>query len=166
METILKITTDLISLTKAVLQTRANVKMIFPIVLNYQTSILDEMNATDNDGNKVLTPKKAYTLNEKDFNFYLKRCHEEADKNNLKHNPDCCPLLTAESEERDARYNFCNYILPLLPQYNNIPYNKLLRLSKDNKKDDLGRYMFLADELVNITLSFIVPQINSELLLN
>lgn len=58
-------------------------------------------------------------------------------------------------------------MLPRLPGFEKCKYEDLLSFSHDSdgkvKRDKLNRYIFKSDELIDIILRFIVPQMHNEL---
>ncbi|MDR1699564.1 MAG: hypothetical protein LBR68_00010 [Lachnoclostridium sp.] len=161
------ITDQLKSVTKNLLCAMAMVQTIHPVVRNYQRQILKEIKAKNKrTGEAVTNPEHTYLVEKEKLEIYYKRCDEEAAKNNLTHKPDCCPLLEAESLERQAKRVFVETVLPQIPQFRNITFDDMLLFAEDGKgnykKDKLDRYMMKADEFIELTLNFIVPQIDPQ----
>ena len=153
--------------TKTLLQTMALVQMIHPKVRKYQKAILKEIEAKDKyTGEAITDPNLDYLMSDDQAKLYFRRCHEEADKEGLPHKPDGCPLLEVEDMERDAKRFFCECVLPYIPQMEGLTYDDLLEFAKDtsgnDKKDNLGRYMFEADELIDLVLNHIIPQLDEK----
>jgi hypothetical protein len=99
-------------------------KTVRPIVLNYQSEILakhqwkntgelarfQEMNRKHPNHppiplkeETITDPNQTYRLNEPDAQTYYMECDQQAKIHGLKHKPECCPLLEAESMTRNAR---------------------------------------------------------------
>lgn len=163
----LELTPELKSLVKAVVAAKAWVETVHPIVVGYQKAILQEIGAVDEEGRPITDPNLSYLMDDGKAKVYFARCEEEAAKNNLKHKPECCPLLEAESIERKAKRELCEYVLPRLPGFEKMTFDTLVRFAKNAddsiKRDKLGRMMFKSDEMVDLVLSFLVPQMADEL---
>lgn len=159
---------ELKSWIKAYVLARITVEVLHPIVRGYQAEILKEIKAvSEKTGEPVTSDKDTYLMSEDQFKIYLKRCDEEAAKNKFGHKPDCCPLLEAEGTERQCKQGLCDCLLPMIPGYNGITYSDLTQFAKDEKgeikRDKLGRYMFLFDNIIELCLTIFVPQMAEEL---
>ena len=163
----IELTPELKSLVKATVHTMAWVETVYPIVTGYQKTILKELNAMDDENNLITEPKYSFRLSEELAKVYFSRCEEEAERNNLVHKLGCCPLLEAETAEKVAKRALGEYMLPRLPGFEKCKYEDLLSISHDSdgkvKRDKLNRYIFKSDELIDIILRFIVPQMHNEL---
>lgn len=161
-----ELTSELKSLVKAVVAAKLWIEVVYPIVTGYQRAILMEIGAVDNKGIPITDPKRFYLMDDEKVIIYLARCSEEADKHQLRHKPECCPLIEAESHERRAKRAFCEYIIPKLPGYEHVTYDSLNRFSKNAdgsvKEDKLGRKMFIKDEIIEFVLKGLAPQIVNE----
>lgn len=164
----IELTPELRSLVKSVVMTKAWVESIHPIVTGFQKAILQEIGATDNEGKPITNPDLSYRMDDEKAKIYFARCIEEIAKKNLKHEPDCCPLLEAETLEREAKRALGEYMIPKIPGFKNMTYDSLNRFAKNAdgsiKKDKLGRMMFKSDEMIELCLKFLVPQMTDELM--
>lgn len=163
----LELTPELKSLVKSVVMAKAWVETVHPIVIGYQKAILQEITAVDEEGKPIIDPNLSYLMDDGKAEVYFAKCEEEAAKNNLKHKPECCPLLEAESVERKAKRMLGEYVLPRLPGFEKMTFDTLVRFAKNDddsiKRDKLGRMMFKSDEMIDLILSFLVPQMTDEL---
>lgn len=163
----IELTPELRSLVKSVIMAKAWVESIHPIVTGYQKDILKEIGAVNEKGEPITNPLMDFSMDEELFKIYFGRCAEEAARNGLQHEPECCPLLEAESLEREAKRAFGTYIFSKLPGCGDISYGSLNGFLKDAdgkiKKDKLGRYMFQTELVVDAGLKILVPQMRDEL---
>lgn len=163
----IELTPELRSLVKSAIMSKVRVEFIHPIVTEYQKDILKEIGAVDEKGEPITNPLMDFSMDEELFKIYFARCVEEAARNGLQHDPECCPLLEAESLEREAKRAFGTYILSKLPGCGDISYDSLNGFLKDAdgkiKKDKLGRYMFQTELVVDAGLKILVPQMADEL---
>ena len=163
----IELTPELRSLVKSVIMAKAWVESIHPIVTGYQKDILKEIGAVNEKGEPITNPLMDFSMDEELFKIYFGRCAEEAARNGLQHEPECCPLLEAESLEREAKRAFGTYIFSKLPGCGDISYGSLNGFLKDAegkiKKDRLGRYMFQTELVVDAGLKILVPQMRDEL---
>lgn len=163
----IELTPELRSLVKSVIMAKAWVESIHPIVTGYQKDILKEIGAVNEKGEPITNPLMYFSMDEELFKIYFGRCAEEAARNGLQHEPECCPLLEAESLEREAKRAFGTYIFSKLPGCGDISYGSLNGFLKDAdgkiKKDKLGRYMFQTELVVDAGLKILVPQMRDEL---
>ncbi len=163
----IKLTSELRSLVKSVIMAKAWVESIHPIVTGYQKDILKEIGAVNEKGEPITNPLMDFSMDEELFKIYFARCAEEAARNGLQHEPECCPLLEAESLEREAKRAFGTYILSKLPVCGDISYGSLNGFLKDAdgkiKKDKQGRYMFQTELVIDAGLKILVPQMRDEL---
>lgn len=163
----IELTPELKSLVKAVFMAKAWVETVHPIVTGYQRAILEEIGGTDEEGNPVIDPNMSYCLSEEEFRRYSARCDEEAARNKLKHGPECCPLLEAEEVERKAKRALGEYMIPRLPGFGRYTYDDFTSFVYNNdnsiKRDKLGRMMFKRDEMIELILRLLVPQMAEEL---
>lgn len=163
----IELTPELRSLVKSVIMAKAWVESIHPIVTGYQKDILKEIGAVNEKGEPITNPLMDFSMDEELFKIYFGRCAEEAARNGLQHEPECCPLLEAESLEREAKRAFGMYIFSKLPGCGGISYGSLNGFLKDAdgkiKKDKLGRYMFQTELVVDAGLKILVPQMRDEL---
>lgn len=163
----IELTPELRSLVKSVIMAKAWVESIHPIVTGYQKDILKEIGAVNEKGEPITNPLMDFSKDEELFKIYFGRCAEEAARNGLQHEPECCPLLEAESLEREAKRAFGTYIFSKLPGCGDISYGSLNGFLKDAngkiKKDRLGRYMFQTELVVDAGLKILVPQMRDEL---
>jgi hypothetical protein len=97
---------SMIQAAKTVFEAMAYEQTIRPIVEEYQTKVLAEINGVNQyTGKPVTEPKHAYNLNDADFQIYCTRINEERIKAGFQvPDPDHCPLLIAESMVRDAKH--------------------------------------------------------------
>lgn len=163
----IELTPELRSLVKSVIMAKAWLESIHPIVTGYQKDILKEIGAVNEKGEPITNPLMDFSMDEELFKIYFGRCAEEAARNGLQHEPECCPLLEAESLEREAKRAFGTYIFSKLPGCGDISYGSLNGFLKDAdgkiKKDKLGRYMFQTELVVDAGLKILVPQMRDEL---
>lgn len=163
----IELTPELKSLVKSVVMAKAWVEAVHPIVTGYQKAILQEISAVDDKGNPITDPNLSYLMDNKKAKVYFARCVEEAAKKKLKHELDCCPLLEAETLERKAKRALEEYVLPKLPGFEKVTHTTLGRFAKNAdgsiKKDKQGRMMFKSDEIIELVLKFLVPQMADEL---
>lgn len=108
---------EMVQAAKNVFIAMAYTETIRPIVEGYQKKVLNFFQFKNNGELKrlskrfpeikervILNPKESYLLDDEDFKIYLAECNIEREKAGLKvDNPDFCPLLVAESLERDAK---------------------------------------------------------------
>lgn len=165
---IVPLTPELKSCIKAYVLARLNVEILHSIVKGYQAEILKEIKAVSEETGEPITDSEyTYLMDDNQFEIYLQRCDEEAAKRGFKHEPDCCPLLEAETIERQCKRELCECLLPMIPGYDGITYFDLCRFTKDEKgeikHDKLGRYMFLFDSIIELCLKMYVPQMKEEL---
>lgn len=162
-----ELTPELRSLVKTLVMAKAWVESVHPIVTGYQKHILKEIGAVDEKGEPITNPLMDFSMDEGLFKIYSARCVEEAARNGLQHEPECCPLLEAESLEREAKRAFGTYIISKLPGCESMSYDDLNGFLKDAdgkiKKDKLGRYMFQTELVVDAGLKILVPQMADEL---
>jgi hypothetical protein len=110
-------TKEMIEAGKKVIEAKANTEFIREIVVGYQTQILKEMDKFAKFGprntEKVLDPKHSYLLTDKDYKEYADKC-EDARKTYGLHvdNPEFCPLLVAENDQRKAERNLIEVFQP------------------------------------------------------
>jgi hypothetical protein len=114
------ITQDMITAAENLFLAMAYTQTIRPIVEGYQKRIIAEIKPEVCEKfSKLATititeAKDTYLMNDNDFQVYLKRCAEEAHKAGFKiPNDDYCPLLIAESLERDAEHALIKAMLPI-----------------------------------------------------
>lgn len=164
---IIELTPELKSLVKSVVMAKAWVEVVHPIVVGYQKAVLQEINAVDPDGVPIVNPDYAFQMDEEKAQIYFRRCDEEAAKNKLEHDPECCPLLEAESAERDAKRALAQYMIPRLPGCEKLTYDNFNHYAREAdgsfKRDKLGRLMFNSDELIDLILKLVGLQMADEL---
>lgn len=165
METLLKITPEIKELVIVYLTAKTWYQTLHPIVKGYQQKIIEELHPINEETGEVITkPNMLFMADEETLNNYVIRCEEETAKHKLPHDPDHCPLYTAESQEITAKKMLLEHLLPLLPGYKDIKYSDLLIISKnkDNsiRYDKFGRCLFRSDELLDICLPILVSQIS------
>jgi hypothetical protein len=108
----IKPTKDLISATETVFIAMAHTELIRPVVEGYQKELLKfwKFNIAEkwiDTGMKpgiITDPEKAYLMDNEDFQIYLKELHQKHIENGFKVKMNYCPLLIAESTERDAKH--------------------------------------------------------------
>lgn len=114
----------------------AYTETIRPIVEGYQRRILAEMQAPlakkwqerglHTADEIILNPDHTYLMEEVDFRAYLSRCREEQAKAGLHtDSPEYCPLLVAESLQRDAEHAMIDAMAPA----SGITFEKVLNSS-------------------------------------
>lgn len=111
---------EMLESAKAVFAAKAIVDTIKPVVVANQKAVLAEMNvgcdpmwADDHEG-AILDPKDSYLMSDVDFEFYHDKVKELNDAAGFKvKNPELCPLLVAESVERDATHEMLKAFEPL-----------------------------------------------------
>lgn len=124
-----------------------------PIVEGYQHDILSEYqfrtDVEQYDGKRVypdkvvLNPDHTYMLTEDDFAFYLAECRTAQSAAGLKtESRDHCPLLVAESIQRDAEHLLIDAMEPLT----GINFNTIL--GSRNFIDHLKKYIDLSLKLL------------------
>ena len=88
------------------LAAKALVATIKPIVLGYQTKILNEGNFLNtHDNTKIVNPLLSYCMSDEDFLIYLNLVDIEMEKAGLSvENAGECPLLVAEHNEIKAKW--------------------------------------------------------------
>jgi hypothetical protein len=114
------ITQDMIKAAETLFLAMAYTQTIRPIVEGYQKRIIAEIKPevcekfSEFATITITEAKDTYLMNDNDFQVYLKRCAEEAHKAGFKiPNDDYCPLLIAESLERDAEHALIKAMLPI-----------------------------------------------------
>lgn len=85
------------------------------VVLAYQQKEIDIMMAINRyDGSLITSPEHAYAMSDEDYDIYLAAIKTHRDAAGLKvNNDDECPLLVAESIQRDAERNMINAMYPI-----------------------------------------------------
>jgi hypothetical protein len=150
------ITADMVKAAETLFLAMAYTQTIRPIVEGYQKKIIAEIKPEVCDKfSKFATititeAKDTYLMNDNDFQVYLKRCAEEAHKAGFKiPNDDYCPLLIAESLERDAEHALIEAMLPIT------------HISKDTvlcSRDGLENYK----KLIGLSLRLLAPFVKKE----
>lgn len=116
-------TNEMIDACKAVLIAKAWYATVEPIVRGYERKILEWHQFKKADKYKeytsapeiILEPKKSWLMRDEDFIIYDAECKKERDKAGLKVNhPDNCPLLEAETLERNAQHALIEAVAPML----------------------------------------------------
>ncbi len=137
---------------------------IAPIVINYQKSILLELGAKDLTGKDVTDSRFLFTIEDQSIvPTFLKRCDEEAAKNNLKHEPDHCPMLTAENIMIQAKRLLIISILPCVLN-GEISEEQALDYYRDKSgnlvEDKFHKYRYITwgDKLLEIVMPAIIKQ--------
>lgn len=130
------ITDEMVAAAKLVFAAMAARDVIKPIVEGYQKVILQEKEfypaekwQKHGDNKRIVDSEHTYLMEEKDFDYYLKRCNEERIKAKLHvNNPENCPLLVAENNIRKAT----NYLMPMMEPITGICYADIwdMELSK------------------------------------
>lgn len=165
---IIPLTPELKSWIKAYILARVRVEVLHPIVRGYQAEILKEIKAVNKETGEPITDSEyTYLMDDNQFEIYLQRCDDEAAKRGFEHDPECCPLLEAETIERECKRELCECLLPMIPGYAGIKFSDLIQYVKDEKdeikRDKLGRSMFLFDSIIELCLKMYVPQMKEEL---
>lgn len=117
-------TNEMISACKAVLMAKAWYATVEPIVRGYEREILQRYQFhkvgkpckeyTDAP-EIILDPKKSWLMRDEDFLVYDAECKKERDKAGLKVNhQDNCPLLEAETLERNTQHALIEAVAPML----------------------------------------------------
>ena len=152
------ITADMVKAAETLFLAMAYTQTIRPIVEGYQKKVLAEIKPKVSKkflemgtSQRVITEAKdTYLMNDNDFQVYLKRCAEEAHKAGFKiPNDDYCPLLIAESLERDAEHALIEAMLPIT------------HISKDTvlcSRDGLENYK----KLIDLSLRLLAPFVKKE----
>lgn len=163
------LTPEITYLLKSYIQAKQLVDSIYPVVNSYKCAILKEINAVDQlTGEPIREDRYAFAMEKEKLNLYFRRCDEEAAVRNLEHTSGGCPLLDAENKERIAKRKLCEYLLPRIPGWENITFDKLTETAQDKqgnyKKDHLGRFIDDADEFINLSLQLLRFQVTGEIL--
>lgn len=147
----------LIDAAQMVVQAKAMVATIKPIVEGYQREILERHQfhiAKKWRGHGmldriILDPNESYLLEQEDFSVYLDECKEARIAAGLHvDDEEKCPLLVAQSVERDAIKVLCDIMEPIT----GISHKNIV-CSKDGIKK--------LHEYVDITLRLLVPYLKS-----
>ena len=93
----------------------AYTETIRPIVEKYKQDILNDMKPKHRRSNEIITDiKYDWTMSEKDFKVYLKRCNKARKEAGLNSdNSDQCPLLVAENLQREAEHKLIDAMYPI-----------------------------------------------------
>jgi len=133
------ITQDMITAAENVFVAMAFAETIRPIVRKYQTRILKrhqyhispEFTRYGEPDKIILNPEDSWLLADADFQVYHAECKKARDAAKLKvENDDFCPLLVAESLQRDAEHALVAAMEPLT----GLSADQLLCSALDNYK--------------------------------
>lgn len=145
--------------TKAMIEAANNVflamaytETIRPIVMKYQQTEIDIMQAVNRyDGSIITTPDNAYAMNDVDFEIYHNAIKERRNKSGLKvEHDDFCPLLVAEELQRKAERKLCD---------------EMYCISKLNTDDVLSSTDGIKNykELIRLNLGLLAPYCKKQL---
>lgn len=142
MKTNFKISDELIEAGKTVFLAMAYTQTIRPVIENYQRKILEKHQFRINPkflergmaDEPITDPEYCYLITDEDFKTYLQEVHEQHIKHGFHVKFEYCPLLIAESMERNAKRELlraAQYITNINPD-NYIPlklYEQLIELT-------------------------------------
>ena len=147
---------------KILLEKRAEVARIKPIVREYQTRILAENRwinelekpFIDVHGNEekykeriIRSPEETHWLADDDFNEYLRLCYQECIKAGFHvEDSEHCPLMDAEYCELQAEKDFVTFWLKHIPEAQNITFEKFKFTDPDRYRDILDRALVIIQE--------------------
>jgi len=117
------------------------------VVLDYQTKILKEgqWKAPKNfDGDIILYPKDAWTINDKDFKIYDNKCQAKAKENGYEIEQGQCPLLLANSKVNDLKNDLIDEFEPFV----GIKRDYLFR----NEMEDYNKYVNFLIEIMSTSI--------------
>ena len=141
-----KITPEMIQAAQTLFMSMAATDTIRVVVLAYQQKEIDIMMPLNRyDGSLITSPEHDYAMCDEDFRIYFAAIKKHRDAAGLKvNNDDECPLLVAESIQRDAERNMINALYPII------------KLSVDDillNKDGLSLYK----EVIDLSLKLLAP---------
>jgi hypothetical protein len=147
-----KPTTEMIRAAEAVFAAKALVLARNPIVNGYKSKILAEglwlpreeyIEGPKGEPKPILVPSRSWMMGDDDFKEYQRRCNLARIEAGLcVDDPEKCPLLVAESLERDATRNLFDVFQPI----NKFSYNDVM--SSRNCMENLKRSTSLMLQLM------------------
>jgi hypothetical protein len=155
-----KPTNEIVQAASTVFVAMALVQTIRPVVIGIQTKVLLKGHYKySNDlalklidrgeifPDYVTNPDHTYLMNDKDFQDYLTKCKQYELESGLKtENPEFCPLLVAESMEREAKHCLIEVMEPIT------------KITLDMATHNLENYR----KLVELTLKLLAPYVKNK----
>ncbi len=140
---------EVVELGNKVFIRMAEADVIRPIVEDYQIEIINTNNLKNKSTGKLITNLfNTYQMSEEHFSLYLTECNKKAKENGFDIEINYCPLLIAETKQREAERKFITEICKM-PQVNINIDDLLLSLKNYKKVLDLSLEMVSSYETIN-----------------
>jgi hypothetical protein len=135
-----------------VFKAMALVELTKPVVIEYKTKILKEINAVDATNGKPITePEYYWLMSDEQQEIYYTRSYEEARKAGYDIKMGSCPLMVAEHLLLKAHINLVREVRPVISKLFNCDMS-WERLSRNHER--LHRYIDRILQILAPTIKF------------
>lgn len=108
-------TAAMIQAAKDVLTARAESMRLRPIINRIQAQLLNNLKVTDEDGEEITDPKRAFLMHDSFVEVYYPALNAAYHANGFQMEADFCPLLLAEEAERQAVRKMNRLAVEMIP---------------------------------------------------